>query len=159
MTPGHNRREILENRKQYTSRLYNIPKNINEILLFRQIRHTNAKSVHVFRNTNGNNKGYAIVSFKNEKDLFEAKRFSIKYYDTRITWEGDNSSEQGKVYHNRDLTSKHTDNTYRTVLREDFKNYEEDTSSERSFTKENNYRSAYTKNKRREIIEGKKRET
>ena len=145
ITPGHNRREILEDRKQYILRLYNIPKNINEILLFRQIKYTNAKSIHVFRNANGNNKGYAIVSFKNKKDLFEARRYSIKYYDTRLTWEGDNPNRQ--------------DNMYRTVPSEDYKNYEDDTSNERSFTKENNYRNVYSKNKRREIREGKKRET
>jgi len=124
--------------------LYNIPKNVNEILLFRQIKHTNAKSVHIFRNANGNNKGYAIVSFKNEKDLFEARRYSIKYYDTKLTWEGDNPNRQ--------------DNMYRTVPREDYKNCKDDTFSKRSFMKENNYRSVYSKNKRREIKEGKKRE-
>jgi len=63
VTPGFNRREILEDRKQHIAKLYNIPNNINELLLFRQIKHTNAKGVHIFKNANSNNKGYAFVSF------------------------------------------------------------------------------------------------
>ena len=65
ITPGFNRREILESHKQFMLRLYNIPQNINEVLLFRQLKHTGARTVHVFKNSNGNNKGYALVSFRN----------------------------------------------------------------------------------------------
>ena len=35
ITPGSNRKEILESRKQFITRLYNIPQNVNEVLLFR----------------------------------------------------------------------------------------------------------------------------
>ena len=83
-TPGINKTEVLEERKQYTLKLYNVPKNANEILLFRQIRYANAKGVHVFRNTNGNNKSYAIVTFKNKEDMIEAKKHSITYYNTKL---------------------------------------------------------------------------
>jgi len=50
ITPGLNRKEILESRKQYAIKLYNIPKEANEVLLFRQIRNTGAKTVHIFKN-------------------------------------------------------------------------------------------------------------
>ncbi|CAG8589878.1 2525_t:CDS:2 [Paraglomus occultum] len=61
ITPGTNRKEILENRKQFIAKLFNIPQNINEVLLLRQLKHTGAKAVHVFKNSNGNNKGYALT--------------------------------------------------------------------------------------------------
>ena len=35
ITPGSNRKEILESRKQFIARLYNIPQNVNKVLLFR----------------------------------------------------------------------------------------------------------------------------
>ena len=66
ITPGFNRREILESRKQFILRLYHIPQNINEVLLFRQLKHTEAHAVHVFKNSNKNYKGYILVSFKNQ---------------------------------------------------------------------------------------------
>ena len=65
ITSGSNRKEILESRKQFIARLYNIPQNVNEVLLFRQLKHTEARAVHIFKNSNGNNKGYALVSFRN----------------------------------------------------------------------------------------------
>src|SRR5439155_13565179 len=63
ITSGFNRREILESHKQFMLRLYNIPQNVNEVLLFRQLKHTGAGAVYVFKNLNRNNKGYALVSF------------------------------------------------------------------------------------------------
>ena len=42
---------------------------MKEILLFREIRHIGAKAVHIFKNTNRNNKEHAIVLFKNKEDL------------------------------------------------------------------------------------------
>ena len=65
ITLGLNRKEILENRKQFNAKLYNIPQNVNEVLLFRQLKHTGARAVHIFKNSNRNNKGYALVSFRN----------------------------------------------------------------------------------------------
>ena len=84
MTPRNNRMKILEERKHYILKLYNVLKNANEILLFRQIRYANAKGVHIFQNTNGNNKSYAIVTFKNKKEMIEAKKYSITYYNTKL---------------------------------------------------------------------------
>ena len=66
ITPGSNRKEILESRKQFIARLYNIPQNVNKVLLFRQLKHTGARAVHIFKNSNGNNKGYVLVSFRNQ---------------------------------------------------------------------------------------------
>ena len=77
----------MESRKQYAIKLFNIPKEANEVLLFRQIRNTGAKTVHIFKNSNGNNKGFAVVTFRSKRDLEQARRYSMKYYDTRLFWE------------------------------------------------------------------------
>ena len=113
VTPGINKTEVLEERKQYTLKLYNVPKNANEILLFRQIRHANAKGVHVFRNTNGNNKSYAIVTFKNKKDMIEAKKYNITYYNTKLNWESKRFEEAGSTYRNRSFTIEPQENRWR----------------------------------------------
>ena len=89
---GLNRKEILESRKQYAIKLFNIPKEANEVLLFRQIRNTGAKTVHIFKNSNGNNKGFVVVMFRSKRDLEQAKRYSTKYYDTRLFWEEEEKS-------------------------------------------------------------------
>ena len=66
ITPGLNRKEILESRKQFIAKLYNILQNVNEVLLFRQLKHTRARALYIFKNLNRNNKGYILVSFKNQ---------------------------------------------------------------------------------------------
>jgi hypothetical protein len=87
VTPGLSKKEILESRKQFMLKLYNIPQEVNEVLLFRQLKHTEAKAVHIFKNSNGNNKGYAIVSFETKKELEHARSYSITYYNTKLYWE------------------------------------------------------------------------
>ena len=69
ITLGLNRKKILESKKQYAIKLFNVPKEANEVLLFRQIRNTRAKTVHIFKNSNRNNKGFAVVTFRNKRDL------------------------------------------------------------------------------------------
>src|SRR5439155_16019034 len=69
------------------AKLYNILQNVNEVLLFRQLKHTGARAVHVFKNSNGNNKGYTLVSFKNQREIAQAQKYNIKYYNTRLIWE------------------------------------------------------------------------
>ena len=65
ITLGLNRKEILESRKQFIAKLYNILQNINKVLLFRQLKYASARAVHIFKNSNGNNKGYTLVSLRN----------------------------------------------------------------------------------------------
>ena len=62
-----NRKEILECRKQYVIKLFNILKEANKVLLFRQIRNTGAKTVHIFKNSNRNNKSFAVVTFRSKR--------------------------------------------------------------------------------------------
>src|SRR5436853_7895302 len=84
ITPGLNRKEILESKKQFIAKLYNISQNVNEVLLFKQLKHTGARAVHIFKNSNKNNKGYALVSFRNHREIAQAQKYAIKYYDTKL---------------------------------------------------------------------------
>ena len=78
------RKEIFKSQKQYTIKLFNVSKEANEVLLFRQIKYIKAKTVYIFKNANRNNKGFVIVIFQNRRDLEQAKRYSMKYYDIRL---------------------------------------------------------------------------
>src|SRR5438552_1853324 len=86
ITPGISNFEKLRIRSKYSRRLINLPENTNEVLLWRQIRRTRAKSLHIFKNTNRNNMRSATVYFLNEKDLLDSSRFTIYYYDDKLRW-------------------------------------------------------------------------
>ena len=64
-----NRKKILENRKQFIVKLFNILQNINKVLLLRQLKYTDVRAVHIFKNSNENNKGYILVSFRNQQEI------------------------------------------------------------------------------------------
>ncbi len=86
ITPGISNFEKLRVRSKYSRRLIDLPENTNEVLLWRQIRRTRAKSLHIFKNTNGNNMRSATVYFLNEKDLLDSSRFATYYYDDKLRW-------------------------------------------------------------------------
>ena len=67
-------------------RLVNLPEGTSEILLWRQVRYTGAKAVHIFKNTNDNNMRSTIVFFSNRKDLLDSSKFAISYYDNKLSW-------------------------------------------------------------------------
>ena len=67
--PELNKKEILESRKQFIAKMYNISQNVNEVLLFRQLKYTSARAVHIFKISNRNNKGYVLVSFRNYQEI------------------------------------------------------------------------------------------
>jgi hypothetical protein len=157
LTPGKNRREILEKRKQYITKLYNVPKNINEILLFRQLKHSGARAVHVFRNANGNNKQFAVVSFKNKRDLVQARRYSITYYNTKLVWETEGFGNENNQMHKRKSAEEFTKNTWRKSPVERNESSEDETSEDEGW-KSSQSTSVYPKRKRKEIKEGKKKD-
>ena len=66
-------------------RLVNLLEGTSEILLWRQVRHTGAKAVHIFKNTNDNNMRSATVFFSNSKDLLDSSKFTISYYDNKLS--------------------------------------------------------------------------
>jgi hypothetical protein len=60
----------------------------------RQLKHTSAKAIHIFRNSNGNQREYAIVDFENQEDLEQAAKFTIKYFNTVLNWKEAFGEEQ-----------------------------------------------------------------
>jgi hypothetical protein len=103
ITQGLSRRELLENRKEFVLKLYGIPRDTNKILLFRQLKHTGAKAVHVFKNTNGNNKGYAVVSFSNKYELERAGKCYVTYYNYKLQWEEQRENTRNPVRYNESI--------------------------------------------------------
>ena len=42
--------------------------------------------MHIFKNSNNNNIGSAIVYFKKQEDMINISSFSIYYYDNKLRW-------------------------------------------------------------------------
>ena len=55
VTVGINNHELLRKRNKYSTRILDLPENTNEVLLWRQVKRTGAKALHIFRNSNDNN--------------------------------------------------------------------------------------------------------
>ena len=43
--------------------------------------------MHIFKNSNRNNKGYVLVFFRNHQEIAQAQKYAIKYYNTKLFWE------------------------------------------------------------------------
>ena len=86
ITQGKNNYEELRMRNKFSRRLINLPENVNEVLLWRQVRRTRAKSLHIFKNTNNNNRRSATIYFKNEEDLLNSSKFAVFYYNSKLNW-------------------------------------------------------------------------
>ena len=84
VTSGWNNLEKLKTRNKYSRRLLDLLKEANEVLLWRQIRRTRAKSLHIFKNSNDNNMRSATVYFENEENLLESSRFATCYHDNKL---------------------------------------------------------------------------
>ena len=81
-------------RNRFTRKIIDLPKDTNEVLLFRQIRRTRARSLHIFRNSNDNNMRSATIFFENEKDLINSSKFVVSYYNNKLRW----AKEQNNKY-------------------------------------------------------------
>jgi hypothetical protein len=86
VTPGTNNYEKLKRRNEFSTRLLDLPKNTNEVLLWRQVRHTGAKSLHIFKNNNSNNMRSATIYFANRRDLLESFKYVVYYYNNKLKW-------------------------------------------------------------------------
>ena len=56
----------------FTAKLLEVPKEASEVLLLRSLKSRGAKSVFMPTNSNGNSKGFAVVTFANRVDLDNA---------------------------------------------------------------------------------------
>src|SRR5205085_12347505 len=89
--------------------------NINKVFLFRQLKYTGARAIHIFKNSNRNNKGYVLVFFRNHQEIAQAQKYAIKYYDTKLFWKTsevvsnktyDIEEEYKQRYYNHDTGTK-----------------------------------------------------
>ena len=65
VTVGNSNYELLQERNRFSTKLLNLPENTNKVLLWRQVKRTGAKALHIFRNSNNNNMRSATIFFKN----------------------------------------------------------------------------------------------
>jgi hypothetical protein len=86
VTTGINSYNILRARNRYSTRLLDLPENANEVLLWRQVKKTGARALHIFRNTNGNSMSSATVYFEKEEDVTNSLKFSMFYYNNKLRW-------------------------------------------------------------------------
>ncbi len=113
----------------------------------RQIKYTNAKGVHIFKNANSNNKGYTIVSFQSRRDLLEARKYNLKYYYTNLIWESEKNENQDRKHYNKSQVSDDSVKIYKSNLRENHVKSNYEAFCDTNIREENSYQSAFTKKK------------
>src|SRR5207253_1615949 len=86
ITAGTNNLELLRTRNRFSKRLLDLPENTNEVLLWRQVKKSGAKALHIFKNSNNNNMGSATVYFRKQEDMISISSFSMYYYDNKLRW-------------------------------------------------------------------------
>ena len=64
----------------------NVPQYAQEVLLLRQLRKFNVKTVFIPVNSNGNPKTSATVYFENEDDKEKAMESRASYFNTHLYW-------------------------------------------------------------------------
>ena len=75
ITAGTNNFELLCIRNRFSKRLLDLSENMNEILLWRQVKKSGAKALHIFKNSNNNNMGSATVYFEKQEDMINISSF------------------------------------------------------------------------------------
>ena len=84
VTVGNSNYELLRERNRFSTRLLNLPENTNEVLLWRQVKRTGAKALHIFRNSNNNNMRSATIFFKNQKELADSPKYAVYYNNSKL---------------------------------------------------------------------------
>jgi hypothetical protein len=169
---GTNNLSLLRTRNRFSKRLLDLPENTNEVLLWRQIKRSGAKALHIFKNSNNNNMRSATVYFEKQEDMLNSSKFLMSYYDNKLIWANNERQEaeprsrkllvqlEPEIYQKR--SSKSVETRRRTELdREDTLKTitnEEDLSDSEEQRKKTQLKSAYPEKKRKEIREGKKKE-
>ena len=85
VSSGLNNSNKLKERNKYSRRLLDLPEDTNEILLMRQVKRTGAKALHIFKNTNDNNRRSATVYFENEESMLDSSRYTVFYYNHKLS--------------------------------------------------------------------------
>ncbi|CAG8628396.1 1403_t:CDS:2 [Dentiscutata erythropus] len=91
----------------------NIPKRTNEVLLKRSIAYLRPKALHIFNNSNRNQKSKGCIDFENKRDLLNAQRHKIIYKNTRIYWSDHNDlKEQEQIFVEKEQDRKDMQTRY-----------------------------------------------
>ena len=77
----------LKRRRKIVARVKGLPQFVAESLLWRQIVRVGGKAVHIFRNSNGHQRGAALVEFESLEDKVNAMKHCIWYNDVRLIWD------------------------------------------------------------------------
>ena len=85
VTTGKCNFEELKVHNTYNRKLFDLSEELNKVLLWRQARHTDAKVLHIFKNSNNNCKRSATVYFKNEVDYINSTKYTIFYFNIRLS--------------------------------------------------------------------------
>jgi len=84
ITAGTHNSQKLKEHNEFTRRITDLPEGTSEVLLWRQVKRTGAKALHIFKNNNDNNMRSATVYFSNEKDMINCSRFTIVYNNNKL---------------------------------------------------------------------------
>ncbi len=99
VTIGNSNYELLQEINRFSTRLLNLPENTNEVLLWRQVKRTGAKALHIFRNSNNNNMRSVTIFFKNQEELADSSKYAVYYNNSKLKWATSNTQDT-------DITSK-----------------------------------------------------
>ena len=83
---GTNNLDLLRTRNRFSKRLVDLLEDMNKVLLWRQVKRSGAKALHIFKNSNNNNMRSATLYFEKQEDMINASRFLIYYYDNKLRW-------------------------------------------------------------------------
>src|SRR5437868_13709489 len=93
VTLGKCNLEELKAHNTYNRRLLNLPENTNEVLLWRQVKRTGAKALHIFKNSNNNNMRSATIFFKNQEELADSPKYVVYYNNSKLKWATSNTQD------------------------------------------------------------------
>lgn len=126
ITPGRSDLKVLRERGRFRTRIYNIPRHTREVLLMRQLKYTKAKTIHIFKNTNGHQREYAIVDFGSQADLDRAREYAISYYNTHLEWKGNYSSRKQYEENRDERITKRDNNKYKNIIYKETSRYQKE---------------------------------
>ena len=80
ITPKENFLQIFKKKNNYSTRLYEIPKQTSTVILFQELKHFRAKTYYILKcSIFGKNRSFTIISFELQQDLNKACTSLIRY--------------------------------------------------------------------------------
>lgn len=145
VSTGTNNYSLLRTRNRFSKRLLDLPENTNKVLLWRQIKRSGARALHLLKNSNNNNMKSATVYFEKQEDMINSLKFLMSYYDKKLKWANNEKQEVAPT-----RIKKMQDEEEHEIYKESLSKEKEIFNSEEQM-KENQWKSAFTERKRKEI--------